>query len=118
MDKLVRKIEIPLAANAIKKAGLYIVQEKDIERLAQVAADPVHDHVQGYKILAALRDYQICILFTGLYILLVHRLHRLLILQNHRLQASAPLVYIPLDPAADTNIRIRVHKDLNIHKIP
>ena len=27
MDKLVRKIEIPLAKKAIEKAGLYIVEE-------------------------------------------------------------------------------------------
>lgn len=44
MDKLVRKIEIPLAKNAIEKAGLYIVQKKDIERLAEVAADAYRDY--------------------------------------------------------------------------
>lgn len=44
MDKLVRKIEIPLAKKAIEKAGLYIVQGKDLERLAQVAADAYQDY--------------------------------------------------------------------------
>ena len=44
MDKLVRKIEIPLAKNAIEKAGLYIVQEKDLDRLAEVAADAYKDY--------------------------------------------------------------------------
>ena len=44
MDKLVRKIEIPMAKRAIEKAGLYIVQEKDIDRLAQVAADAYRDY--------------------------------------------------------------------------
>lgn len=44
MDKLVRKIEIPLAKRAIEKAGLYIVQEKDMDRLAQVAADAYQDY--------------------------------------------------------------------------
>ena len=44
MDKLVRKIEVPLARNAIKKAGLYIVEEKDLERLAEVAADAYRDY--------------------------------------------------------------------------
>ena len=44
MDKLVRKIEIPLARNAIEKAGLYIVQPKDIDRLAKVAADAYRDY--------------------------------------------------------------------------
>ena len=44
MDKLVRKIEIPLAKKAIEKSGLYIVQKKDIERLAAVAADAYRDY--------------------------------------------------------------------------
>jgi ribosomal protein S18 acetylase RimI-like enzyme len=44
MDKLVRKIEVPLAKNAIEKAGLYIVQKKDIDRLAEVAADAYRDY--------------------------------------------------------------------------
>ena len=44
MDKLVRKIEIPLAKKAIEKAGLYIVQKKDIKRLAEVAADAYCDY--------------------------------------------------------------------------
>ena len=44
MDKLVRKIEVPLARKAIERAGLYIVQEKDIDRLAEVAADAYRDY--------------------------------------------------------------------------
>ena len=44
MDKLVRKIEIPLAKHAIKKAGLYLVEKKDLERLAEVAADAYQDY--------------------------------------------------------------------------
>ncbi|MBR5796165.1 MAG: GNAT family N-acetyltransferase [Erysipelotrichaceae bacterium] len=44
MDKLVRKIEIPLAKKAIEKAGLYIVQEKDLDRLAEVASDAYRDY--------------------------------------------------------------------------
>ena len=44
MDKLVRKIEIPLAKKAIERAGLYIVQEKDLDRLAEVAADAYQDY--------------------------------------------------------------------------
>ena len=44
MDKLVRKIEIPLARRAIEKAGLYIVPKKDIDRLAEVAADAYRDY--------------------------------------------------------------------------
>ena len=44
MDKLVRKIEIPLARRVIEKAGLYIVEKKDFERLAEVAADAYRDY--------------------------------------------------------------------------
>ena len=44
MDKLVRKIEIPLARNAVEKAGLYLVQKKDLPRLAEVAADAYQDY--------------------------------------------------------------------------
>ena len=44
MDKLVRKIEIPLAKKAIEKAGLYTVKEKDLDRLAEVAADAYMDY--------------------------------------------------------------------------
>ena len=44
MDKLVRKIEIPLAKKAIADAGLYLVQKKDIDRLAEVAADAYQDY--------------------------------------------------------------------------
>ena len=44
MDKLIRKIEIPLAKRAIEKAGLYIVQKKDVDRLAEIAADAYCDY--------------------------------------------------------------------------
>lgn len=44
MDKLVRKIEIPLARRAIEKAGLYTVQKRDLPRLAEVAADAYRDY--------------------------------------------------------------------------
>ena len=44
MDKLVRKIEIPLARKAIEKAGLYIVEKKDLDRMAEIAADAYQDY--------------------------------------------------------------------------
>ena len=44
MDKLVRKIEVPLARKIIEKAGLYLVQKKDLDRLAEVAADAYQDY--------------------------------------------------------------------------
>ena len=54
MDKLVRKIEIPLAKRAIEKAGLYIVQKKDLKYLSEGAADayrdyPLHNWLMGGK---------------------------------------------------------------------
>lgn len=44
MDKLVRKIEIPLAKKVIERAGLYLVTEKDLDRLAEGAADAYRDY--------------------------------------------------------------------------
>ena len=44
MDKLVRQIEVPLAKKMIEKAGLYIVKKKDLNRLAEVAADAYEDY--------------------------------------------------------------------------
>ena len=44
MVYLVRKIEIPMARKAIEKAGLYLVQKKDLERLAEVSADAYQDY--------------------------------------------------------------------------
>ena len=44
MDKLVRKIEIPLAKKIIEKAGLYIVQKEDLDRLAEIAANAYEDY--------------------------------------------------------------------------
>ena len=44
MDKLVRKIELPLAKRVVEKAGLYIVPENRIKELAQIAADAYRDY--------------------------------------------------------------------------
>ena len=44
MDKLVRQIEVPLARNIVEKAGLYVVKEKDLDKLADIAADAYKDY--------------------------------------------------------------------------
>ena len=54
MEKLVRKIEVPLAKSIIEKAGLYIVKKDDLDRLADIAADayqdyPLHNWFTGGK---------------------------------------------------------------------
>lgn len=54
MDKLVRKIEVPLAKKIIEKAGLYIVKKEDLDRLADIASDayqdyPLHNWFTGGK---------------------------------------------------------------------
>ena len=54
MDELVRKIEVPLARNAIQKAGLYLVPKERIGELAEVAMDayldyPLHNWFCGGK---------------------------------------------------------------------
>ena len=54
MDKLVRKIELPLAKRVIENAGLYIVPKTRIKELAKIAADayadyPLHNWFFGGK---------------------------------------------------------------------
>ena len=54
MDKLVRKIEVPLAKKIIERAGLYIIKKDDLDRLADIAADaykdyPLHNWFTGGK---------------------------------------------------------------------
>ena len=44
MDKLVRKIELPLAKRVIQNAGLYIVPQNKIKQLSRVAADAYYDY--------------------------------------------------------------------------
>ena len=44
MDKLVRKIEIPLARKIIEKAGLYIAKKEDLDTLAEVSANAYQDY--------------------------------------------------------------------------
>ena len=44
MDKLVRKIELPLAKKVIEKAGLYIVPKSRTKELASFAADAYRDY--------------------------------------------------------------------------
>ena len=43
MDKLVRKIEVPLAKNIVKKAGLYLVPKERLGELADVIESPASD---------------------------------------------------------------------------
>ena len=54
MDKLVRRIEVPLARKAIERAGLYIVEKSDLLTLAKVSVDaysdyPLHNWFMGGK---------------------------------------------------------------------
>lgn len=44
MDKLVRKIEVPLAKQAISDAGLYLAKPQDITRLAEIAMGAYQDY--------------------------------------------------------------------------
>lgn len=44
MEKSVRQIELPIVRKVIKKAGLYVASEKDLDRLAGVAADAYMDY--------------------------------------------------------------------------
>ena len=44
MDKLVRKIEVPLAKKRMEEAGLYLVDPKELEKLADIAMDAYKDY--------------------------------------------------------------------------
>ena len=44
MDSLVRKIEIPMARDRIKKAGLYLVPAERLDELAEIAADAYQNY--------------------------------------------------------------------------
>ena len=44
MDKLARKIEVPLAKKAVSDAGLCIAEPRDMERLAEIAMDAYRDY--------------------------------------------------------------------------
>ena len=44
MDKLVRKVEVPLAQKAISDAGLYIARPEDADRLAEIAMDAYREY--------------------------------------------------------------------------
>ena len=61
MDKLVRKIEVPLARNIVNKAGLDLVPKERLGELADVAMDayqdyPLHNWFSGSKTLPFLRN--------------------------------------------------------------
>lgn len=75
MDKLVRKIEIPLARTVVERAGLYVVQMKDLDRISKVAADayrdyPLHNWFSGGKTIPFLKNGGLKLIFhSGLGII-------------------------------------------------
>ena len=80
--------------------------------------DPLHDHVQGHQVVAALQHHDVRVLPGGLHILLMHGLHSGEILGDHGLERPAPLLHIPQGPAEDPLVRVRLHKDLDVEHIP
>lgn len=71
MDKLVRKIEIPLAGTIVERAGLYVV----LDRSSKVAADayrdyPLHNWFSGGKTIPFLKNGGLKLIFhSGLGII-------------------------------------------------
>ena len=59
MDELIRNIELPLAARAVERAGLYIAGEKDIPRMAEVAADAYRDYPLHNWLTKGKYDYEV-----------------------------------------------------------
>ena len=79
--------------------------------------DAADDHVQRHQILSALGHDDVGVLLARLHVPLVHGLDRVLILLQYAFQSSSPLVHVPLDPAAQTNIRVGVHKNPDVHEV-
>ena len=60
MDKLVRKIEIPLAKQRIQNAGLYIVPEERLAELSEVAADAYQDDPTADTVVRFANGFGVC----------------------------------------------------------
>ena len=69
--------------------------------LVDMVLDPLHDHVQGHQIVAALQNHDVRVLPGGFHVLLVHGLDRGQILVHHGLKGAAPFLHVPQAAAED-----------------
>ena len=75
-----------------------------------MAVDMILKHLHGNLIITAFGDDDIGIFLAGLHKLLMHGLHGIDILVDHGFQTSGPFHDIPLDPADQADIGIRIYK--------
>ena len=64
-------------------------------RGVDVVLDPLHDHLQGHQILAALQDDDVRKFPAGLHVLLVHGLHCGEVLGDYGLEGAATFLHVP-----------------------
>lgn len=82
-----------------------------------MAVDMILKHLHGNLIITAFGDDNIGIFLAGLHKLLMHGLHGIDILVDHGFQTSGPFHDIPLDPADQADIRIRIYKHPDVHHL-
>ena len=87
-------------------------------RGVDVVLDPLHDHLQGHQILAALQDDDVRKFPAGLHVLLVHGLHCGEVLGDYGLEGAATFLHVPQGPAEDADVGVRLHEDLDVEHVP
>ena len=75
------------------------------------------DHVQRHQIVPALGDDHVRAALGGLHEGLVHGLDGAQVLIDDALETPAAIPHIAHDAAQDAHVRVRVHKDLDIHLV-
>lgn len=83
--------------------------------LLQLLFDELSEHVDGYIIVAALRDDDVGVAFAGLNELLMHGLEHSLIALNDSLCGPAAFNDVAFDDADETIVGIGINEDLHIH---
>lgn len=74
-------------------------------------------HFKRNKIFTALRYYEVRVFFGWLDVRLVHRLYRIDILAEDRIDASSALLHVARKAAQDAYVGIGIHKNADIEHI-
>ena len=83
-----------------------------------VVADLLGDHLYRHHVAAAFQHDDVRVLTGGLDELFVHGFDGRQVLAHDGIQGAAPLLHVPHDAAQDTDVRVGIHKDLDVHKFP
>ena len=80
-------------------------------------AHTLENHVKSDLVMSALWDDYICLALAWLDKLLVHGLNCCEVLVDDALEAPAAVTHVAHDAAQNTNVRVCVDVDLDIHKV-